>query len=72
MSGGGPAGQADAARLSIIIVHRNGPEILLRTLAAVAAAVDPVSQTTRSSGSRVCAAMLSNCLRKNAAPFNGR
>jgi GT2 family glycosyltransferase len=41
MSGGGPAGHARAARFSIIIVHRNGVEILLRTLDAVAAAVDP-------------------------------
>ena len=30
-----------ADRFSIIIVHRNGPEILLRTLDALAAAIDP-------------------------------
>ncbi len=42
MSGPGPTGQTRAARFSIIIAHRNGTEILLRTLEAVAAAVDPV------------------------------
>ena len=44
----GPASRAPEAsqggilkRFAIIIVHRNGPEILLRTLDALAAAIDP-------------------------------